>query len=92
MSKPGKEIRRCKDFDAVFLWVLGVRGVASNRILGIRTRDHYPAVGKEDGFGVVHAGYGCVGHYGDAGVEGEGRVVEEGVEVGVARFAETGPA
>jgi hypothetical protein len=44
LDKARKEIRRREDFHPILLWVLGIRGVASNRILGIRTGYHYSPI------------------------------------------------
>lgn len=80
-SEAGEEIRRREDLDTVFLRV--------HAILRIGARDHDAPVGEEDGFRVVEARDGGVGHNGHAGVGCEGGVVEDGVEVGLAAETES---
>ena len=78
------EIRGHENLDSVFL--------DEADVLGIGAGDEDAAVVEEDGFGVVETVDGCVGHDGEAGVEGLRGVVEDGVVVGLGGEAEAGEA
>lgn len=83
-GEAGEEVGRDEDLDAVFLRV--------DVVLWVRAGDEDAAVLEEDGFGVVEAGDDGVAEDGDAGADGLGGVVEEGVEVGSGGEAEAGGA
>jgi hypothetical protein len=74
------EVGRDEDLNAVLLRVRGGFGVGA--------RDKDAAVLQQDGFGVVQAVDGRVGHDGEARVQRRGRRVQDGVEVRFARQAE----
>ena len=63
----GEEVRRLEHLDAVFLRVL--------RVFRVGARDEHAAVHEEDGFGVVEARDGRVGHHAYALVYGLAGVV-----------------
>lgn len=73
------EIGRDEDLDAVLFWITIVERVGAG--------DENATVVKEDGFRVVHAGNGGVGHDGETTVEWLAWVVVDGVEVGA--FSQT---
>ena len=78
------EVRRHEDLDARLLdQPVG---------LGVGAADEHAAVREEDGFRVVEAVDGGVGHHGHARVDGLGWVVQDGVVVGVFGETETGHA
>ena len=73
-GQAGEGVGGREDFAAVFLGV--------HAVLGIGAGDHDAAVLHENGFGMVKARDGGVGHDAEAGVDGLAGVVEDGVEVG----------
>ena len=82
----GEEVGRREDLDAVLLWPFASWLVIIAGWIGAGYHD--AAVEQNDGFGVVEAGYGRVGHDRHTAVERLGRVVEHGVVVGVAAETE----
>ena len=80
----GEEVGRDEDLDAVLLRV--------DAVLGVGAGDHDAAVAHEDGFGVVEARDGGVGHDAHAGVDRFGGVVQHRVEVGRGGEPEAGDA
>ncbi len=68
-GKTGEKIRGNEDFNAVFL--------RETSVFGVGTGDKDASVLEEDGFAVVEAVDGCVGHDGHTLVDGFGGVVED---------------